>query len=160
MIDVFNAFQMHRFLLSIFCLIGIHFTAPWPNLQSIIYTFLVLGLIPSFDSPLTGIIWAAISGWTIEGTLRLYPKMGGTAFASMLTYLLIFNLFIRWPPNNLKSYWGIQAILVVIHALFIHLFVKLIVGPHAWGSNWLWSFISIPIWATAAMYLYYPLHRK
>ena len=51
----------------------------------------------------------------LEGSLRMYPHLGGTAFGNMLVCLLAFSLLLRWPPHALKSYWGRQAALVVVH---------------------------------------------
>ena len=123
-------------------------------------TFLVLGLAPGFRSPLSGILWAAAGGWVLEGTLRLYPHLGGTAFGNMLACLLAFSLLLRWPPHSLKPYWGRQAALVVLHTLLVHLSVRFAAGPHAWGTGWLWSLLLIPAWATLALRLHPPLHRK
>jgi len=151
---------VRRFLLAVLCLGGIHYTAPWPGPQAVLNTFLVLGLAPGFRSPLSGILWAAAGGWVLEGTLRLYPHLGGTAFGNMLACLLAFSLLLRWPPHALKPYWGRQAVLVIVHALLIHFSVRFAAGPSAWGTGWLWSLILIPAWATLALRLHPPLHRK
>jgi hypothetical protein len=151
---------VRRFLLAILCLGGIHYAAPWPGPQAVLNTFLVLGLAPGFRSPLSGILWAAAGGWVLEGTLRLYPHLGGTAFGNMLACLLAFSLLLRWPPHSLKPYWGRQAALVVLHTLLVHLSVRFAAGPHAWGTGWLWSLLLIPAWATLALRLHPPLHRK
>ena len=152
--------RVRRFLLALVCLGGIHYTAPWPGPQAVLNTFLVLGLGPGFASPLAGMAWAAAGGWVLEGTLRLYPHLGGTAFGNMLTCLLAFSLLLRWPPHSLKPYWGRQAALVIVHALLIHGSVRFAAGPHAWGTGWLWSLLLIPAWATLALRLHPPLHRK
>ena len=151
---------VRRFLLAVLCLGGIHYTAPWPGPQAVLNTFLVLGLAPGFNSPLAGMAWAAAGGWVLEGTLRLYPHLGGTAFGNMLACLLAFVLLLRWPPHTLKPYWGRQAVLVIVHALLIHGSVRFAAGPHAWGTGWLWSLVLIPAWATLALRLHPPLHRK
>ena len=160
MINTLDKPRIYRFFLSLFCLIGIHNTAPWPDIQNIINTFLVLGLAPSFNSPLVGMLWAATSGWILEGTLKMYPHLGGTAFANMIMSLFSFNLLLRWPPHSLKIYWWRQMILVIVHTLLVHLSVKFAAGPHNWGTGWLWALILVPIWGTIAMYIYHPSHRK
>ena len=160
MISVLDKPRIYRFFLSIFCLACVHYTTPWPGIQSAFNVFLVLGLAPSFNSPLIGASLAAGSGWILEGTLKMYPHLGGTAFANMLVCLLAFNLLLRWPPHDLRVYWWRQVILVAVHTLVVHLSVNLAAGPHIWGYGWLWSSILIPIWGTIAMRVHHPLHRK
>jgi len=152
--------RVRRFLLAVLCLGGIHYAAPWPGPQAVLNAFLVLGLAPGFTSPLAGMAWAAAGGWVLEGTLRLYPHLGGTAFANMLACLLAFSLLLRWPPHSLKPYWGRQAALVLIHTLLVQASVSFAAGLHAWGTGWLWSLVLIPAWATLALRLHPPLHRK
>ena len=149
-----------RFVLGLLCLGGIHYLAPWPGPQAVLNSFLVLGLGPGFTSPLMGMAWAAGGGWVLEGTLKMYPHLGGTAFGNMLACLLAFSLMLRWPPHTLKPYWGRQAVLVILHTLLVHFSVLYAAGPHAWGSGWLWSLLLIPAWATLAQRLHPPLHRK
>jgi hypothetical protein len=78
----------------------------------------------------------------------------------MLACLLAFSLLLRWPPHAVKPYWGRQAVLVIVHALLIHGAVRFAAGPSAWGTGWLWSLLLIPVWATIALRLHPPLHRK
>jgi hypothetical protein len=78
----------------------------------------------------------------------------------MLACLLAFSLVLRWPPHSLKPYWGRQAALVLVHVLLIHMSVRFAAGAHAWGTGWLWSLFLIPVWATLALRLHPPLHRK
>jgi len=151
---------VRRFLLALLCLGGIHYTAPWPGPQAVLHTFLVLGLGPGFGSALAGMAWSAAGGWVLEGTLKLYPHLGGTAFGDMLACVLAYNLALRWPPHALKPYWGRQAALVVVHTLLVQLSVSFAAGAHTWGTGWLWSLLLIPAWATLALRLHPPLHRK
>jgi len=151
---------VRRFILGLLCLGGIHYTAPWPGAQAVLNSFLVLGLAPGFQSPLSGLAWAAAGGWVLEGTLRLYPHLGGTAFGNMLACLLAFSLVLRWPPHSLKPYWGRQAVLVLIHTLLVQLSVSFAAGSHSWGTGWLWSLVLVPAWATVALRLHPPIHRK
>ena len=152
--------KVRRFFLGILTLGAIHYTAPWPGLQAVGNAFLVLGLAPGFDSYLAGLGWAAAGGWILEGTLRLYPHLGGTALGNMVACSLAYGLLLRWPPSSLKPYWGRQACLVIIHALLVHLAVRVAAGAHAWGTGWLWSLLFVPIWATVALRLHPPIHRR
>ena len=151
---------VRRFILGLLCLGSIHYAAPWPGPQAALNSFLVLGLAPGFSSPLAGMCWAAAGGWVLEGTLRLYPHLGGTAFGNMLACLLAFSLLLRWPPHTLKPYWGRQAVLVLVHTLLVQLSVTFAAGSHSWGTGWLWSLLLIPAWATVALRLHPPIHRK
>jgi hypothetical protein len=151
---------VRRFFLTLICLGAIHYAAPWPGVQATLNAFLTLGLAPGFTSPLAGICWAAAGGWVLEGTLRLYPHMGGTALGNMLACFLAYGLLIRWPPHSLKPYWGRQAALVLLHALLVHLSVRLASGPHVWGTGWLWSLLLVPIWASVSLRLHPPIHRR
>lgn len=152
--------KVRRFFLAVLCLGGIHLAAPWPGPQAVLNTFLVLGLAPGFASPLAGLAWAAAGGWVLEGALRLYPHLGGTAFGNMLACLLAYALALRWPPHTLKPYWARQAALTLIHTLLVHVSVTFAAGFHAWGTGWLWSLLLTPVWATVALRLHPPLHRK
>ena len=152
--------KVRRFFLALLCLGGIHLTAPWPGPQSILNAFLVLGLAPGFDSPLTGLAYAAAGGWILEGTLRMYPHLGGTALGNMAACFLAYGLLLRWPPSSLKPYWGRTAALVLIHALLVHLAVRFAAGPHAWGTGWIWSLALVPFWATLSLRLHPPIHRR
>jgi hypothetical protein len=151
---------VRRTVLALLVLGSIHYSAPWPGPQSMLNAFLALGLAPGFNSALVGVAWAAAGGWVLEGTLRMYPHLGGTAFANMLACLTAYALVLRWPPHTLKPYWGRQAVLVLGHALLIHGSVRFAAGPHPWGSGWLWSLLLIPLWATLALRLHPPMHRK
>jgi hypothetical protein len=151
---------VRRYLLALLCLGGIHYTAPWPGPQAVLHSFLVLGLAPGFRSPLAAMLWAAAGGWVLEGTLRVYPHLGGTAFANMLVCLLALGLLLRWPPHERQPYWGRQAALVVVHTLTVHLAVRFTAGPHLWGLGWLWSLLLVPVWATLALRLHPPIHRR
>ena len=151
---------LRRHLLALVSLGCIQLTAPWPGLQAICHVFLVLGLAPGFPSPLQGMFWAAWAGWVLEGTMRVYPHLGGTALGDMLTCLLAVWLLLQWPPHSLKPYWGRQAGLVLVHFLLVTACVRVAAGPHAWGLGWVWAMASIPLWATLALRLHPPLHRR
>ncbi|WP_243302633.1 hypothetical protein [Geothrix oryzisoli] len=130
-------------------------SAPFPRLQAVVHILLVLALAPRAGSPLTGVLWAAAAGWALEGSLRLYPHMGGTAWADMTLALVAGGLAGRWPLEGVKGWLARLAGLLVAHTLLVHLAVRLASGPHAWGSGWFWALLSLPLWGWAiwrAMY--------
>lgn len=141
-------------------LAGVGFLAPWPGLQAIFHTALVLGLAPEFRSSLVGLLWSAGAGWLLEGTLRLYPQSGGTALANMVLTLVAHGMLIQWPPQGARALWGRMAGLVAAHTILVHLCVWMAAGRHAWGWHWAWSLAAIPLWASLAFRLHRPLHRK
>lgn len=151
---------VRRYLITLATLAGIHFTAPWPGLQGILHVFLVLALAPGFPTPLEGALWAAAAGWVLEGTLRAYPHLGGTPLANMLMTLLAYWLLLQWPPHSRKPFWGRMAALVVLHFLLVNAAVAVAAGPHAWGYRWLWSLVTVPLWADLALRLHQPIHRR
>lgn len=147
-------------LLALFTLGAIHLSAPWPGVQAVLNTFLVLALAPEFRSPLVGGAWAALAGWVLEGTLRAYPHLGGTPLANLTLALLATGALAQWPPAQLKPFLGRLAGLAVLHALLIHLAVRIACGPHAWGWGGLLSLLSVPLWGGLAYKLHRPLHRR
>jgi hypothetical protein len=152
--------KVRRFLLALVTLAAVHLSAPWPGPQAACNIFLVLGLAPSFESPLAGLCWAAASGWVLEATLRLYPHLGGTALGNMAACALAYGLLRRWPPSSVKPFWGRMAALVIIQTILVHLAVRLAAGPHSWGTGWLWALLLVPFWATLALRLHPPTHRR
>lgn len=124
--------------------------APFPRLQAVVHVALVLALAPRAGSPLGSALWAAAGGWALEGTLRLYPHLGGTAWADMTLALLAGWMAGRWPLEGVKGWLSRLAGLVVAHTLLAHLAVRLAAGPHAWGPGWFWSLLSLPLWGWAA----------
>ncbi len=152
------AFRRHA--IALVALVGIHFTAPWPGLQAMFHVFLVLGLAPGFPSLLQGLLWSALAGWVLEGSLRVYPHLGGTALGNMVATMLVYWLLLQWPPHSRKPYWGRQAAMVLIHAILVHTTVRIAAGPHTWGFGWLWALVTIPLWASLALRLHPPIHRR
>jgi len=130
-------------------------SAPFPRLQVVIHVLLVLALAPRAGSPLSGVLWAGAAGWALEGSLRLYPHLGGTAWADMTLTLLAGWMAGRWPLEGMKSWLARLAGLLVAHTLLVHLAVRLASGPHAWGFGWLWSLLSLPVWGWAVWRLMY-----
>lgn len=140
---------------------GLFHASAWPGPQAALHVALVLGLAPEFRSPLVGVVWSALAGWLLEGSLRAYPQMGGTALANMAMTLVAHTMLIQWPPQHAKALWGRLAGLTLVHFLLVHLCVRLAAGPHAWGwSAGLWSLLTVPLWAGLAFRLHRPLHRR
>lgn len=127
---------------------GIFFAAPWPSVQGVFHAFLVLGLAPQSASLLLACLWSAAAGWLLEGTLRIYPVLGGTAWANITLTIVAAFLVKRWPVDRLWIRWGQLAILAALHVLAVHAAVRLASGPHGWGTGWIWGLASIPLWGT------------
>lgn len=142
-------------LLAVASLAGVHFSAPWTGLQAVFHALLVLGLAPEFRSPLVAVLWAAGAGWVLEGSLRVYPHLGGTALANMTLCLFIRWTLVQWPPRERNPFWGRMAAMLVLHALLVHGAVRLAAGPHAWDPGTVWALVSVPFWGT----LIFRIHR-
>jgi hypothetical protein len=151
---------LRRHAIALVALAGIHLAAPWPVVQTVFHVFLVLGLAPGFSTPIQGLLWAAAAGWVLEGSLRIYPHMGGTALANMLVALLGYLLLLQWPPHSRNPFWGRMAAQAMVHYLLVNILVRFAAGPHVWGYGWLWAILSIPLWATLALRLQTPIHRR
>jgi hypothetical protein len=139
---------------------AIHQTAPWPAVQAVFHALLVIGLAPEFRSPLMGALWAAAGGWVVEGTLRMYPHMGGTPFADMVVCLLVSWTLVQWPPRAPKAYWGRLGAFAVLHILLAHGMVLIAAGSHYWGYGSLWTLLTVPLWAALSYKLYLPHYRE
>jgi hypothetical protein len=135
-------------LATILTLGGIFFTAPWPSVQGVFHAFLVLGLAPQAGNLLLACLWSAAGGWLLEGTLRLYPVLGGTAWANITLTMASAVLLKRWPAERLWIRWVQLAILAVLHGLAVHAAVRMASGIHPWGSGWIWGLITVPLWGT------------
>lgn len=129
--------------------------APFPRLQAVFHVMLVLALAPRPGAPLRTALWAAAGGWALEGALRLYPHMGGTAWADMTVALMAAGMAGRWPLESLKGWLARLAALAILHTLLVHGAVRLAAGPHAWGSGWAWAMLSLPLWGWALWRLLY-----
>jgi hypothetical protein len=146
-------FPIRRITLSGLCLAAVWFLAPWPGPQTLVHAMIVLGLAPSYRSPLVAALWAASAGWMLEGSLRIYPHLGGTPLADIFACLVAHMLLRHLPPQNLSSFWGRLAAFVAGHAILVHFCVRLASDTHAWGTGWLWALLSIPLWGTLVMRL-------
>jgi len=151
---------LRRHAIALASVAAIHLTAPWPGIQAIFHAFLVLGLAPGFSTPIQGLLWACAAGWVLEGSLRVYPHLGGTALADMAACLLAYWLVLQWPPHSRNPFWGRMAALVLVHYLMVNILVRFAAGPHVWGYGWIWALAAIPLWATLALKLHPPIHRR
>jgi hypothetical protein len=120
--------------------------APFPMLQVLPHVLLVLALAPRSGAPLAGALWALAAGWALEGSLRLYPHLGGTAWADLTLTLLTGWMAGRWPLEGLKGWLLRLSALTLLHALLVHGAVRLAGGPHPWGHGWVWALLSVPLW--------------
>ncbi len=151
---------VRRLIFVLLVLGGIYHTAPWPALQAVLNAFLVLGLAPEFRSPLVGACWAAAAGWVLEGAMRAYPHLGGTALANLIVALIAGWALTQWPPSHRKAFWTRLAALALFQSLLIHFAVRIACGPHPWGWGWLWTLLAVPLWGTVAFKLHQPIHRR
>jgi hypothetical protein len=152
--------SLRNILLAVLSLGAVHQTAAWPGVQAVFHAFLVLGLAPEFRSPLIGALWAAVAGWVLEGSLRMYPHMGGTALANMIVCLLVAWTLIQWPPGSAKPYWIRMGAFAGLHILLVRGIVLLAAGAYTWGSGPIWTLLLVPLWATIAFKLYLPHYRE
>ncbi|MBP1773535.1 MAG: hypothetical protein H6P99_2698 [Holophagaceae bacterium] len=128
----------------------IFLSAPFPRIQPILHATLVLALAPRAGEPIVPALWALAAGWTLEGTLRLYPHLGGTAWADLTLTLLAGWMAARWPLESLKGWITRLAALTLLHTLLVHGAVRLAVGAHPWGYGWLWALVTVPLWGWAS----------
>lgn len=155
-----TSITVRRLIFVLLALGGIYHTAPWPALQAILNAFLVLGLAPEFPSPLVGAFWAAVAGWVLEGTMRAYPHLGGTALANIIVALVAGWALVQWPPSHRRNFWLRLAALSALHSLLVHLCVRIACGPHPFGWGWLWTLLAIPLWGTVAFRFHQPVQRR
>jgi hypothetical protein len=121
-------------------------SAPFPSIQIVLHAMLVLALAPRPGAPLVGALWALAAGWTLEGSLRFLPHLGGTAWADLTMALLAGWVANRWPPEELKGWLGRLTAFSVAHSLVMHGAVRLATVPHPWGWGWFWTLLSVPLW--------------
>ena len=123
-------------------------SAPFPRVQLLLHAVLVLALAPRPGAALSGALWALAAGWALEGSLRLYPHLGGTPWADLSLALLAGWMAGRWPLEGLKGWVARLGSLSLLHALLMYGAVRLAAGPQAWGWSWswLWILLSAPLW--------------
>ena len=135
-----------RALLVLAALLLMVLLAPFPGPQAIVHAALVLVLAVDPNSPLLTAVYAAAAGWTLEGSLRLYPHLGGTAWADLSVALIAAGLARGWPPKTWKDWWPRLLLLHILQILLVHIAVRMACGPAPWGSTWVWSLLSLPLW--------------
>jgi hypothetical protein len=121
-------------------------SAPFPQVQTVLHAMLVLALAPRPGAPLAGALWALAGGWTLEGSLRLMPHLGGTPWADLTLVLLVGWMAGRWPPEGLRGWLARLAAFSAVHALVLHGAVRLATVSHPWGWGWFWTLLSVPLW--------------
>jgi len=121
-------------------------SAPFPRVQLVLHAMLVIALAPRPGAPLAGALWALAAGWAVEGSLHLYPHLGGTPWADMTLTLLAGWMAGRWPMEGLKGWLARLASLCVVHTLLVHGAVRVATTAHPWGWGWLWTLLSVPLW--------------
>lgn len=127
--------------------LGLVLLSPWPGAQSVLHAAFVFGLAVDPESALLTALWTAGGGWILEGTLRIYPHFGGTAWADMTMGLAAWWLLREWPVQSFRGWMGRQALLAAAWIPLAHLMVRLAAGPHLWGTGWIWALASLPLWS-------------
>ena len=134
--------------------------AHWPGPQSVVHSFIVLGLAPGTRSYFNCAIIAAAAGWASELGLRAYPGLGGTAMGNMVCALILwYSLFIS-PPERAFTYYLQLLLATMLHVFVVHFFVGIAAGQHVWGYGWQWSLALLPIWGPLAWRLHSPQHMR
>ena len=116
------------------------------------------GWPPGSNRPWPGLAWAAAAGWVLEGSLRLYPHLGGHRLRQHAGLPPGLRprpaLAAPWP---LKPYWGRQAVLVLVHTLLVHAAVAFARRHPRLGHGLAVGPCSSPRpWATVALRLHPP----
>lgn len=142
--------RLQVWILAPLALGACYLLAPWPGLQAVVHTLLVLGIAPAFRTPLGAVLWACAAGWTAESALHLYPRLGGTPMADMALALLAWWMRAQWPPEGRTAFWSRMGTLAAFHIVLVHAVVRLAAGPHAWGWIWVWPLATVPLWGTLA----------
>jgi hypothetical protein len=127
-------------------LLLIFLTAPFPHVQIVLHAMLVLGISQRADSPVLTALFAALAGWALEGSLRMYPHLGGTAWANLSIALAGVFLARRWPAEGLGVWMARLGGLHVFQILLTHVMVQIACGPHLWGRTWITSLLTLPLW--------------
>lgn len=136
-----------RILFALMGVLSVLITAPWPRLQLILHVLTVVALAPDFRNYLiTGLI-ASASGWALEGSLKLYPRLGGSPWAALTVALVAAFLAEHWPPDSRFRWMTRQLGLAFGLFLLTEGMVYLAAGSLPTGRPWLWVFGSWPVWA-------------
>jgi hypothetical protein len=143
---------------NLLCALGlglVALTAPFPRLQGVVHVLLVVALVPRVGASLTAALWAIAAGWTVEGSLRFYSHLGGTAWADLSLVLLASWMAGRWPLEDLKGWFSRLLGLTILQACLVHFAVRLAAGPHPFGWGWLWALVTLPLWGWLAWRMLY-----
>ena len=131
-------------------------SAPFPRVQALLHLALVVALAPRAATPWPYALWALAAGWGVEGSSRLVPHMGGTAWADLTLLLLASWSAGRWPVETFRDWLSRLAALTVLHVVLAHIAVGIASGPHLWGWGWLWALLSLPLWGWITWRLVHP----
>ncbi len=134
--------------------------APLPLLQAIVQGFLLVALLPLVRDVRASALMAVAAGWIVEGSLRLVPHGGGTAWANLTLLLLMRTGLQLRPPESKRLYVAMAGLTLVVHGLLVHGALALANGPHAWGTLWLWTAASSLAWGPLAWRLYGAYPRR
>lgn len=136
-----------RNFVALLGVLSVLLTAPWPRLQLILHVITVVALAPDPRGYLLTGLLAAASGWALEGSLKLYPRLGGSPWAALTLALVAAFLAEHWPPDS-RFRWMIRQLGLALGLfLLTQVMVYLAAGTMPSAKTWLWVFISWPLWA-------------
>ncbi len=139
-----------RILVALLGVAGVLATAPWPRLQLIVHVITVVALAPDPRGYLATGLVAATSGWALEGSLKLYPRLGGSPWAALTIALIAAFLAEHWPPES-RLRWMIRMLGLSLGLfLLTQGMVFLAAGSLPTARPWLWVFGTLPLWAYLA----------
>lgn len=136
-----------RVLLGLAGVLAVMAAAPWPRIQLVLHVVTVLVLAPDPRNYLASGLLAAASGWALEGSLKLYPRLGGTPWAALTLCLAATFLAEHWPPENQGRWWLRCLGLTLTLALLTTLMVRLAAGAWPALDAWAWPLGMLPLWA-------------
>jgi hypothetical protein len=136
-----------RALVALVAILLLFPLAPWPRLQLALHAAIVVALCVDPRDYLVTALLAALSGWAVEGSLKLLPRLGGTPWAALTTALLAAFLAEHWPAETRWNWILRCAGLTVVLLLLTHLMVRWAAGPHGFGQGWSLVFLTLPLWA-------------
>ncbi|HJV23128.1 MAG TPA: hypothetical protein VJ570_10535 [Holophagaceae bacterium] len=136
-----------RALVALMGVLAVLVTAPWPRLQLILHVLTVVALAPDPRSYLVTGLLASASGWALEGSLKLYPRLGGSPWAALTIALVAAFLAEHWPPES-RFRWMIRLLgLAVGLFLLTQTMVFLAAGSLPTARPWAWVLLGWPLWA-------------
>ncbi len=136
-----------RAFLALLGVLAVLLAAPWPRLQLILHVITVVALAPDPRSYLVTGLLAAAPGWALEGSLKLYPRLGGSPGAALTMALVAAFLAEHWPPDS-RFRWMIRQLGLALGLfLFTQAMVYLAAGTMPSAKAWPWVVLSWPLWA-------------